>query len=93
MYYHIGWGVTTKRRLGVRSGRCEVRVDAFNLGTVKRYHPQSSSGVCPVDFEAKPKELTGRSRSVSKDFTEQMKLIYKSYYFYYTGMVRGGGGD
>ena len=34
----------------------------------------------PVDFEAKPKELTGRSRSVSKDFTEQMKLIYKSHY-------------
>ena len=33
-----------------------------------------------VDFEAKPKELTGRSRSVSKDFTEQMKLIYKSHY-------------
>ena len=31
----------------------------------------------PVDFEAKPKELTGRSRSVSKDFTEQMKLIDK----------------
>ena len=31
----------------------------------------------PVDFEAKPKELTGRSRSVSKDFTEQMKLIHK----------------
>ena len=30
-----------------------------------------------VDFEAKPKELTGRSRSVSKDFTEQMKLIHK----------------
>jgi hypothetical protein len=28
------------------------------------------SGI-PVDFEAKPKELTGRSRSVSKDFTEQ----------------------
>ena len=36
--------------------------------------------VSPVDFEAKPKELTGRSRSVSKDFTEQMKLIYKSHY-------------
>ena len=31
----------------------------------------------PVDFKAKPKELTGRSRSVSKDFTEQMKLIHK----------------
>ena len=28
----------------------------------------------PVDFEAKPKELTGRSRSASKDFTEQMKF-------------------
>ena len=27
-----------------------------------------------VDFEAKPKELTGRSRSVSKDLTEQMKF-------------------
>ena len=30
-----------------------------------------------VDLEAKPKELTGRSRSVSKDLTEQMKLIHK----------------
>ena len=59
-------------------GRCG-RHGAGRWKEVLAGRPERSnpSPVSPVDFEAKPKELTGRSRSVSKDFTDQTKLIYK----------------